>query len=326
MRRRSANNPNERGAVLLTTMLLMSVMAVLAIGIMADIHLSLNRVVAVQNRVQAQWYVRGGESYATLMLGKLAKDAPRFHAAIAEGQRLDFPIENGVIRLSLADGGNCYNLNALALKKGRKNRQARLIRLFEILEIDPADAETLVAKITDWVDSDDIPETGGAEDLTYSNKTPPYHPANRPIIDISELRAIDGLDEPTYQKIQPLVCALPNKKLSKLNINTLDQKGWPLLALAFGGTAQAQAAAQSVIAKRPANGYESVGDVWQRPEVRALELKGSGQSMVSTKSKYVIVNVEVQTGINDPEHALTIHEKILYDMNGPRRLAIRDAF
>lgn len=299
------NKKNQRGAVLLTTLLLMTVMAALAVAIMDDIRFSVKRAVGVQTSEQIDWYMLGGEDFARSWLADNAvNNAVGLNQILLLGEPIVFPLdEDGSIQIQPTDGRNCYNVNRLSEPKTKEQTRRELAQLFRYMEFDNFEAESFAARIQDWVDADTIPEQGGAEDLTYTNKSPPYHAANTMMVDITELRAIDGVDEDIFRKMQPLLCAMPDTKMNKINLNTLDIEQWPLLALLLGRTddirPDAQKAAQAVIALRPLVGYASTEAVWALPVMQDLELKGTGKDMTAVKTDMVDLVIQVQIDLDE---------------------------
>ncbi|PHS40801.1 MAG: hypothetical protein COA91_02920 [Robiginitomaculum sp.] len=313
VRKPMKSRKNERGAVLLTTLLLMTVMAGLAVAIMDDIRFSVNRAVGVQNAAQADWYMRGGEAFAENWLNSLnspnsnvADNQAGFAQIVLAQQPIVFPfgegqdVDSGDLGIVVSDGRNCFNVNQLANSKTNKITRGLLADLLTFLQFDTLQAESFAASIQDWVDGDIIPEQGGAEDLTYSNKSPPYHAANTLMVDITELRAIEGITEDFYLQMRPFLCAVNDIKPNKINLNTLHKEQWPLLAILFDredGEDEASAqAAQAVIAQRPLAGYATVETVWALPEVKALELKGVGKDMAAVKTDLVNLEIIVRLG------------------------------
>ncbi len=296
---------NERGAVLLTTLLLMTVMAALAVAIMDDIRFAVKRAAGVQVAEQLDWYLRGAEEFSKNWLQTNGADNQTGLAQIVLARDpIVFPLgeggedqdaESGDMYLRISDGRNCFNVNQLANDKTKKITRLQLTKLLAFLKFDTVQAENLAASITDWIDGDVIPEPGGAEDLTYTNKKPPYHAANTLMIDITELRAIEGVTEDIYVRLQPFLCAVNNKKGNKINLNSLHKEQWPLLAILLaregGEDEEAAMVAQAVIAQRPLGGYESPQAVWAIPVVKALELKGAGQDMAAVETD--LVNIEI---------------------------------
>jgi general secretion pathway protein K len=78
-------------------------------------------------------------------------------------------------------------------------------KLLELLQIDPKWAELLI----DWIDSDNLPQSQGAEDSAYLGQNPPYLTANRYITSTTELLALPGFGAENYRKLAPYISALP---------------------------------------------------------------------------------------------------------------------
>ena len=287
----------ERGAVLLTTMLLMTVMAAITVAIMDDIRLSIKRTMSIQAAEQLDWYMRGGEDFAgTWLQTNLTGERQAVLATyINAKQEITLPLDEGVLTAQLGDARNCYNLNQLAAPKTAGPERERFTRLLRFLEFDNIQAEIIAGSVQDWVDSNTAPTQGGAEDLYYTNLVPPYHPANTMMVDVSELRAVQGVDEEAYQRLLPFVCAGQDDKAGKINLNTLSDQQAPLLALIFGSD-EGLRAAQAVIAQRPELGYEDIETVWAIEAVEDLELKGVGKDMVSLITDQIYVDIRVTSG------------------------------
>ncbi len=333
MKRRTDKKDNERGAVLLTTLLLMTVMAALAVAIMDDIRFSIKRAVGVQMSEQIDWYMLGGEDFARNWLASnMTEDTSSLNQILLLGEPIVFPLdEDGSIQISVRDGRNCFNVNRLSAPKIKEQTRAELAQLLRYMGFDDFEADNYAARIQDWVDGDTIPEQGGAEDLTYGSQKPPYHAANTLMIDISELRAVEGIGQVQYQKMQSLLCTMPDANMNKINLNTLEPEQWPLLALLLGNTEtlspEAQKAAQAVIALRPLSGYESAGAVWALPVIKDLELKGAGKNMTAVKTDMVNLEIQVQMDLERAGHIRRQMVRFKLDgENGVKLVARRSAF
>ena len=78
-------------------------------------------------------------------------------------------------------------------------------KLLQMLNIDPKWTDMLV----DWIDSDNMPQTQGAEDSAYLGQNPPYLAANRYLTSTSELLALPGFGRENFAKLAPYISALP---------------------------------------------------------------------------------------------------------------------
>jgi general secretion pathway protein K len=120
------------------------------------------------------------------------------------------PIDDGEVEGHLEDMQGRFNLNSLVtLKDGAlvKNEEAfkRFERLLDLLELEPKWADVII----DWLDTDNDPQTAGAEDSVYTSLTPPYRTPNMLITRASELLALPEFGLQRYRKLEPFVTALP---------------------------------------------------------------------------------------------------------------------
>ncbi|MGD9604034.1 MAG: type II secretion system minor pseudopilin GspK [Gammaproteobacteria bacterium] len=103
--------------------------------------------------------------------------------------------------------------DATPSREAQAEQQLRL--LFKTLEIDPTPVQALL----DWIDPDtDARFPNGAEDDYYTELTPPYRAANRPLLSVRELLLVKGITEETFRKLAPFVVCLP--QTTAINVNT----------------------------------------------------------------------------------------------------------
>ncbi|NNC38121.1 MAG: type II secretion system minor pseudopilin GspK [Hyphomonadaceae bacterium] len=293
---RPSDNTSERGAVLITTLLLMSVMAVITVTIMDDIRFSIKRAASTQTAEQLAWYSRGGEDYARNWLGtQIDSDQKQLRKIILLQEPAIFPIEQGELQIRARDGRNCFNLNALAHPETGDEARQKLARLLTFLELGDAEAEMIAAGVRDWVDADSVPLQGGAEDFTYSRLEPAYRAANTPLADISELREINGIDEEIYQSIRPYVCVMRDTEQNLININTATLEDAAVIGALFGN-ADGFAAAQEVIADRPLAGYDNIEMIEDKDVVKDLEGNGAFGNLLQLKTDRIDLQIDILLG------------------------------
>jgi general secretion pathway protein K len=122
-------------------------------------------------------------------------------------------------------GGNNQNTTGMGSGLGPNNSNPGLTgatpnagaikafnKLLEELQIEPKWADLIV----DWIDSDNMPQTSGAEDSAYLGQNPPYLAANRYLTSTSELLALPKFGRENFDKLAPYISALPPG--TKLNI------------------------------------------------------------------------------------------------------------
>ena len=190
-------------------------------------------------------------------------------------------------------------------KAGLEPTQIKVLqRLLESLELKPA----LAQAIADWADPDPDPQfPDGAEDSDYTVLNPAYLAANRPFLSASELRLVKGVDREAYDKLAPLVCALPPG--TPLNVNTARA---PVLAV-LGEEALKPADLERLLEDRPAAGYKNVDEFLNAAK---LTVEAPVKALLSTASQYFLLRAEARVG----DGRAMLYSMLYRDENGVRVL------
>jgi general secretion pathway protein K len=298
-----APKPSERGAALLSVLLMVAVLAVIAATTLDRLSLSSKLSGNGNALAQARMFSYAAENIAAARIEDLvARDAAQTTLAggwLGSEQVLPIPI--GRATAKVRDAGNCFNLNSLVTdNEGRYQASAtgqeQMTSLMVVLGINENTARPIAAAAADWADSDVTPLPGGAEDDAYRSAAQPYLAANRLYAHPSELRAVKGVTPAVYAKLRDWICALPEATLSPLNVNTLLPEQAPLLAMLFPPGRLSPVAARSHLAKRPASGYGSLIRFWEAPELAALGAVPLVQGQVKLTSKYFLLDSKVSLG------------------------------
>lgn len=292
---------SERGAALLTVLLLVAVMAVIASNALERTRLSTRLAINAAAIDQARQYALAAESLATIRIADLRALDPARTTAAGDwnGRTVQLPIPGGLAAATLRDGGNCFNLNSVASgapESGLVVNPAgvgQFVALMGLLGVDRNSAAQIAAALTDWIDTDTVPLPGGAEDSSYATADPAYRTANGPVADISELRGLAGMTPEIYARLRPWVCALPVNELSSVNINTLKPDQAILLAMLLPGRLQPEQARQ-LIARRPAGGYASTVEFWNQPPLDRLRQGTEATTQTRVKTDWFALDIEVE--------------------------------
>lgn len=226
MMRHSSRPQRQRGVALLAAVLVVAIGLLLLTALLQRGEVQRARSGYLQRHEQAWQLARGMEAWA----GRILREARQRGAGI---DSLDdpwlqpmapIPLPAGQISGRLIDRGGCFNVNAL-WRDGTDNllAAARLERLLKAVGL----PETLLPTIQDWIDPDFSPRGGGAEDALYRGRPPGYLAANAPMLDLSELRLLNGVDEAAYDQLRGLLCALPDD--TSINLNTAPPALWMAL-------------------------------------------------------------------------------------------------
>ncbi len=304
----------ERGAALLTVLLLVSVIAVIAATSLDRLRLSTRLTGNAGAMMQADAFLQSAEHVALSQAALLRAGggaAPSLEDA-AIGQPRTIPVDGGVMTVVLQDGSNCFNLNGLVRSAAAPDvgdvvgdsvgpyvadRSAMTIfsNLMQLVGIDANRASQITASAADWIDTDNTALPGGAEDTSYRNRNPAYLPPNGPMAHISELKAVEGMDAQSWDRIRPYVCALPDRAPAAINVNTLRPDQSVLLSM-LSPDELPPATAKSILANRPTGGYGSLLRFWAMPGLAELDNRNELAKLTSVTSRYFLLEADVDYG------------------------------
>ena len=297
----------ERGAALLTVLLLVAVIAVMAGAMLEKLRLSTRLSANAAAGEQARAWAVGAEAMAMVRISSLLRRSPD-RVTLAgnwSGRPLPLPLPGGGTAVArVTDGGNCFNLNGLVTDAGQGSyasypiARAQFARLMRLLAIPGQVADQVAAGASDWIDTDDGQQAGGAEDARYTGQQVAYRTAGTLMADPSELRAVAGVTPELYAQLRPWICTLPVAKPTAINVNTLLPEQAPLLAMLAPDTVSVEAARQ-LIAKRPPQGWNNADAIWAGSSVASA----GGGTAVTTRWFRLAVDVRM-AGAELEERAL----------------------
>lgn len=292
----------REGMALLTVLLLVAVMSVVAVAILDDVRFSVRRTTNLETQSQAQWYAAGAETLAQARIKGLLTASPTRTPLEPDwnGRSLSFPVDGGSITATIADGQACFNLNSLVSGFGedllaRPLGAEQFRALGRALDLPDSRMRAIADALTDWLDADAAPLPLGAEDGAYAGLATPYRTGGVMLAEVSELRAIKGVDAETYRRLRPWVCALPTSRLSPLNVNTLTPEQAPLLTMLTGGALPPQRA-KAVIAARPRAGWSDIAAFWAQPALAALPVPDDAREQATVLTRFFDLRVDVELG------------------------------
>lgn len=209
----------QRGVAVLTAILIVAIGTSIAVSLLWDSTLDQRRTESAILGDQGLLWVQGAEAWAADILRQDLVDSPDSDsfADIWAVELAPLPLEGGTIAGRLEDLQGRFNVNNLLNSDGSENEFAlhQFERLLASLDIDP----TIAGRTIDWLDTDTEPRfPDGGEDAAYSGATIPYRTPNVIVTSTSELMAISGMDEESFERLAPYVAALPQGTM--LNVNT----------------------------------------------------------------------------------------------------------
>jgi len=314
---------NREGMALLTVLLLVAVMAAVAAAVLDDVRFSVRRTTNAERQAQAQWYAAGAERLARREIARLAAIDPALTPMRPpwNGRRLNFPVEGGSIAAALSDGQACFNLNSVVQGIGedltaRPEGIAQLVALGRAIGAPESRMRAVADALVDWMDADAETRPLGAEDGAYAGLAEPYRTAGVLLVEVSELRAVKGIDAELYRRLRPWVCALPTSRPAALNVNNLKPEQAPLLVMVSDGALGA-ADARRLVERRPAGGWRDVASFLSDPAASKLPPGADEQLTVATR--FFNLRIDVDHG-----GLRTVRTALLYaPPEGPARTIIQ---
>jgi len=288
----------EKGAALAAVLVMVAVMSMVAIGVVDAARFSIQRTENQTQMDQTRWYLLGAEAYAVSRIDQVMSLAQSDLASLSNwiGRTITLPLDAGTMQVTVSDGANCFNLNSLVTQDesgfaiASEAGQARFARLLSVIGI--SSGRTLAASAADWIDADNVPALGGAEDQAYGGSRGVYLPPNQLMGDVSELRAISGFDPGIVSRLSHLACVRPTASPNAIAVNALRPEQAPLLSAIFG-PGLPLASAEAVIRSRPADGWPSLDAFFADPRLSAIQLSEESRAMFTLVSRWYVIGVRV---------------------------------
>ncbi|MBX3476258.1 MAG: type II secretion system minor pseudopilin GspK [Brevundimonas sp.] len=285
---------------LLTVLLLVAVMAAVASVVLDDVRFSIRRAANAEVQAQAQFYADGAEALARRQVGRLVSANPTRTPLQPDwnGRRLDFPTDSGAVSAVVRDGQGCFNLNSVVFGQGedlmiQPEGVAQFVALGRALGVAEGKMRAVADALVDWLDADPAVRPGGAEDARYAGLAEPYRTGGVLLAEVSELRAVQGVDAELYRILRPHLCALPVARLSPVNPNTLTPDQAPILVMLTHGRLTVPAA-RAVLQARPAEGWATADAFWNQSALRGLVIDEETRGQIRLLTTWFDLRVEVQ--------------------------------
>lgn len=265
----------QRGVALITVLMVFAIATLVAGKVVVGKSIDVRRVNGMINRTQAHYYALAAESLAMLALREEdQRDVDEENASdhleeLWASPDIEFEIDSiGEVSVRIIDLHRFYNLNNLIQEDGQVNRQEldRFRNLLVELQLD----EELADNLADWLDSNDEEQGYLSESDAYANRSPAYRAANRPMVDVSELRLVNGFEPEVLEELLPHVTVVNVAGVLPINVNTASVYALTSLQEEVTGNqwkGLSLNAAQNLLDERP---YDDDDDFRNRSGVRNI--------------------------------------------------------
>ena len=281
IRARAAMFARDRGLALIVAMLVAALAAAVAVSVATAQSQWLSQVEHRRDQVEAQSIATAGIAWARAIV----QASPPGIDHLGEPWALPLPptpVENGDVQGRIVDTQSMLNVNTLASAQHASLAQQRFAHLFAALGI-PA---STLASIADWVDADDMPSAGGAEDSWYLAQDDASLAANGAVSRFEELAVVRGMNAQAMMRVAPFVTALPGD--TPVNVNTA-----PAEVLAAILTGIEPGALAALVAERKQHPFTSIADFRAKLPSSASLID---PDLVSVETHYFLVFVRARQG------------------------------
>ena len=212
----------QKGVALFVTLLVVTIATLLATEMWFNNTLDIARQFNNRASYQANHYAKGMLLWANDILKKDYQENSSFdnNTEIWNRPIAGIQLEDAILSGQLSDMNGKFNLNNLFIN-GEVHFESRayFIRVLTKLELDVS----IVDKIIDWIDPDQVPLQHGAEDSFYLSQNPSYRTAGQYFVHISEIKMVAGINERIFQRLKGFVTVLPivGNTVTKMNVNTV---------------------------------------------------------------------------------------------------------
>ncbi len=293
----------QQGVALITVLLVMVIAVAAVTHAVTRNRLAISRTSAILANTQLAEFVHGAEAWAIIALEKdymedREASSSSDNRAEAWAQRLaEFNPSNGKIRIQIKDLHSCFNVNNLTSGRaaggsgggtagGASSGTGNAAVLARLVRNAGGQQEAALA-IQDWVDAGDTPLASGTEDTGYLGLEESYRTPDTMITDVSELRAVQGMEPDVWSRLEPQLCALPAEGTS-INVNTASQE---LLEAMFPSANVA-----GLVNQRDSG----------TPFTQAADLSGFGINSAGTEvdfnSEFFVAHIAVQLGLEHRQY------------------------
>jgi len=276
----------QRGLALIQVIFIIALLTTIVSVIQIDNRREILRTYQKLAQIQAHEYLISGESIAVqgLWLDRnlnnidhLNEDWAQIFGPLPLDAGQEGKILPGLITVQISDLNSLFDLNGLV----DKGAQGDLLQAaFENLLIGENLSPSIALNLRQWFDD------GSGSEYLYMNKPTPFQPSLRPMVDSSELKRIEGMSEPSFRLLEPLITTLPTS--GQYNLNTIDKK--ILVALVPGIDKQL---IDSIIMNREVSPYTSVNDLFNRNGISNKQKKLFPADQFKVTSNYFRINCKV---------------------------------
>jgi general secretion pathway protein K len=211
---------NEKGFALVLTLVVTALMVAVTTELIHQVYVDTALSRGFRDGQQASLLAESGITGGL----KLLQTTLSTQAYSSPGTPLKQDDETGSIEITSTEESGKINLNDLVDASGGINpvTEKMLKRLGKQLNLNIRDDAW--SALEDWLDSDGLPRSGGAETPYYQTQKPPYSARNGRLATVTELSLVRGFTSGIVARLRPFVTVYPMQAglalTTQININS----------------------------------------------------------------------------------------------------------
>ena len=290
---------SQRGFAVVMVLSVLAILLLLMATVMSRNSQLQFRTIGLVHQQQAKAHIIGAEAWAMEILQKDKQDNDYDDVTEIWAQQIPFvPIEGGGITGQIKDLSGMLFVNNLLVGD---QADSVWIKLLEELIKQQEGSGQLVNHLIDWVDTNVETPSFNLEDAYYSSLALPYRSANQAMVDVTELKLVQGFNNELVNALKNSLFAIPLKPDNnvKINLNTAPEEVLEAVVTLLGDP---QISLDVLLDKRP---WENIGDLPLTPIVGETEAneqaemplnRGNFENYLSVKSELFLLDSKAIVG------------------------------
>ena len=216
---------NESGFALILTLVVTALMVAVVVEMIHQVYVDTSLSRSFRDGQQASILAESGATGGAKLLQMSLSG--RSYTTLADRWATPLKVEDeaGSLLVTVSEESGKININGLVQPNGEFEpfTLGVLQRLGQRLKL----SGDLWGGLADWIDSNDMPRSGGAESPYYRALKPPYSPRNGRLMTLTELSLIKGFSPEILDVVRPYLTIYSDQAgspQSTVNINTASRE------------------------------------------------------------------------------------------------------
>jgi general secretion pathway protein K len=259
---------NESGFALILTLVVTALMVAVVVEMIHQVYVDTAISRSFRDGQQASILAESGVTGGAQLM-QLAMTGRSYTSLTDQwATPLKLDDEAGSLEISISEESGKINVNALVQPNGEFEpfTWGALKRVGTRLKL----PEDVWGAVADWIDTNDLPRSGGAETPYYRTLKPPYNASNARLMTITELSLIKGFTPELVDKLKPYLTLFTDQAgspVSAVNINTA-----PKEVLAALDSRIDERMAERILAERQLQPFKTTAELSRVPGLDTIAI------------------------------------------------------